>query len=94
MTTAESSPGSLAARWFALLVADADAVVLESQRSARAKAIAAFVRAWKQGAFGAFSPGEQRDLVEEVGQKTRALAEADRSLDVQELLRAAVAELN
>ena len=83
----------MAARWFALLVADADAVVLESQRSARAKAIAAFVRAWKAGAFGAVSSDEKRDLVEEVGQKVRALAEADRSLDVQELLRAAVAEL-
>ncbi|KAI1208915.1 proteasome component [Annulohypoxylon truncatum] len=84
----EGSPDSTAAvvatRWFRLLVANESDVALESQRSSRAKALDAFVKAWKKGVFG--STSEQGSLREEIEQKLKAMAEADRSIDVQKLL--------
>lgn len=86
--TSEGSPdpsaGAVATRWFRLLVANESDVAFESQRSSRAKALDAFVKAWKKGVFGSVS--EQGPLREEMEQKLKAMIEADRSLDVQKLL--------
>ncbi|KAI2472408.1 proteasome component [Annulohypoxylon bovei var. microspora] len=84
----EGSPdptaGTVATRWFRLLVANENDVALESQRTSRAKALDSFVKGWKKGVFGLAS--EQGPLREEMEQKLKALVEADRSIDVQKLL--------
>lgn len=90
VTSAESTAGVVATRWFRLLVAE-EGVMLENQRSSRAKALGAFVSAWKKGVFGPV--GEQGSLHEEMEQKLKAMAEADRSLDVQKLLNQVVQQL-
>ncbi|EMR68103.1 putative proteasome component protein [Eutypa lata UCREL1] len=88
---ADSSSTALATQWFGLLVADEDSVVLESQRLARAKALLAFVKAWKKGAFG---PLEMEGLMEgEVRRKVEDLKGKDRSLDVQKALSGVLGEL-
>ncbi|KAI1134967.1 proteasome component [Hypoxylon sp. FL0543] len=80
----ESTGGGVATRWFRLLVADENDAVLENQRSSRAKALDAFVKAWKKGVFGPVS--EQGLLREEMEQKLKSMVEAERSIDVQKLL--------
>ncbi|KAI0889639.1 proteasome component [Annulohypoxylon maeteangense] len=91
MNQASKSEGSpdptaatVATRWFRLLVANENDIALESQRTSRAKSLDAFVKAWKKGVFGSIS--EQGSLREEMEQKLKAMAEADRSIDVQKLL--------
>ncbi|KAI1456568.1 proteasome component [Annulohypoxylon moriforme] len=80
----DSTAATVATRWFRLLVANESDVALESQRTNRAKALDAFVRAWKKGVFG--STSEQGSLREEMEQKLKVMVEADRSIDVQKLL--------
>ncbi|KAI0432054.1 ECM29 protein [Xylaria sp. FL1042] len=81
-TSTDESP--LARRWFGLLLQDEVSVVLESQRTARAKALLAFAKAWKKGVFGAAS--EQAALNEGMQQKLVQMKTVERSLDVQRLL--------
>ena len=52
-------------------------------------------KTWKKGALGGLRPdgAEQKTLADQVARKIAALAEADRSLDLQEQLKAAAAEL-
>ncbi|KAI1502362.1 proteasome stabiliser-domain-containing protein [Biscogniauxia marginata] len=80
----DPSAGLVATRWFRLLVADEAGVILESQRAGRAKALTAFVKAWKKGVFGPIN--EQGALRQEIEQKLKTMIEAERSLDVQKLL--------
>jgi proteasome component ECM29 len=81
---ASSDQSLLATRWFRLLVQDEAAVVLESQRTTRAKALLALATAWKNCIFG---DGEaQGFLHEEMQQKITQMKTAERSLDVQKLL--------
>ncbi|KAI5858273.1 proteasome component [Durotheca rogersii] len=87
----DSAAGIVATRWFRLLVADRSDVILESQRSIRAKALGAFVKAWKKGTFGPV--GEQGPLHEEVEQRLKEIIGAERSIDVQKLLDQAVQQL-
>ncbi|KAH9908970.1 proteasome component [Xylariomycetidae sp. FL2044] len=87
-SSSDPSGSSVAHRWFTLLVMDEDSVMLESLRSARAKALGSFVKAWKKGVFGPAS--EQVPLREEMQQKLRAMMEAERSLDVKKLLEQVV----
>ncbi|KAI3330886.1 ECM29 protein [Ustulina deusta] len=82
LTSADES--LLAKRWFALLLQDEASVVLESQRTARAKALLAFATAWKKGVFGVAN--EQSSLNEEMQQKLAEMKTVERSLDVQRLL--------
>ncbi|XXG94890.1 hypothetical protein Hte_001149 [Hypoxylon texense] len=89
-TSVDSTAGVVATRWFRLLVAEEE-VMLENQRSSRAKALGAYVKAWKKGIFGPV--GEQGPLHEEMEQKLKAMAEADRSLDVQKLLNQVAQQL-
>lgn len=89
--SADSTTSIVATRWFRLLVADENEVMLENQRSGRAKALGAFVKAWRKGVFG--PAGEQRPLREEMEQKLKAMVEAERSLDVQKLLSQDIQEL-
>ncbi|KAI1372655.1 proteasome component [Hypoxylon crocopeplum] len=79
-----STADIVATRWFRLLVADEDGVVLETQRAGRAKALDAFVKAWKMGVFGPV--GGQGLLREELARKLLAMRQAERSVDVQKLL--------
>ncbi|GAW26997.1 putative proteasome component protein [Rosellinia necatrix] len=81
ITTDESL---LARRWCNILLQDEAGVVLESQRAARAKALVAFVTAWRQGVFGVADG--QRSWEEEMKQKLAQMKTAERSLDVQRLL--------
>ncbi|KAI2638235.1 proteasome component ECM29 [Xylaria nigripes] len=74
----------LATRWFRLLHHDEAAVVLESQRTARAKAILAFATAWKKGIFGAV--GGQGSFHQEMQEKMTQMKTLERSLDVQKFL--------
>ncbi|KAI1352360.1 ECM29 protein [Xylaria sp. FL0043] len=74
----------LARRWFGILLEDEASVVLESQRTARAKALLAFTTAWEKGVFGAAS--KQGSLNEEMQQKLAQMKTVERSLDVQRLL--------
>ncbi|CAJ2501352.1 Uu.00g042050.m01.CDS01 [Anthostomella pinea] len=83
--------GPLATLWFGLLVADDAGVALESQRMARAKALAAFAKTFKKGVFG--PTGEQGVLPGDMQQKLRAMKEAERSIDVQKLLDQVVREV-
>ncbi|KAI0854143.1 ARM repeat-containing protein [Daldinia vernicosa] len=87
----DSSAGTAATRWFRLLVADEKDVILENQRSSRAKALGAFVKALKKGIFGAVS--EQGPLFDEIEQKLRVMIETERSIDVQKLLEQVVQQL-
>ncbi|TGJ86741.1 hypothetical protein E0Z10_g2031 [Xylaria hypoxylon] len=82
--TTNTDESLLATRWFRLLVQDEASVVLESQRTARAKTLLAFAAAWKKGVFGAVN--EQVSLHEEIQQKLTQMKEVERSLDVQRLL--------
>lgn len=83
----DASP--LATRWSRMLTADEAVVMVESQRAGRAQALGAFAEACNQGAFG--------DAVETVRKEARlkvsAMAEAERSLDVQKLLKQAEEKL-
>ncbi|KAI1780223.1 proteasome component [Hypoxylon cercidicola] len=90
VTLADLAAGVVATRWFRLLVTE-DEVMLENQRLSRAKALGAYVSAWKKGIFGPV--GEQGSLHEEMEQKLKAMAEADRSLEVQKLLNQVVQQL-
>ncbi|KAJ2989547.1 hypothetical protein NUW58_g3416 [Xylaria curta] len=74
----------LATRWFRILLLDEAGVVLESQRTARAKALLAFATAWKGRVFG--TVGAQHSLDEEMQQKLAQMKTVERSLDVQRLL--------
>ncbi|KAI1809797.1 proteasome component ECM29 [Poronia punctata] len=74
----------LATRWFRILLQEESGVVLESQRTARAKALLAFAGAWKKGIFGAADA--QAPLHEETQQKITQIKAVERSLDVQKLL--------
>ncbi|KAK6077722.1 proteasome component ECM29 [Seiridium cupressi] len=81
---------SQAARWFNIIIAEAEVVMVESQRAARAKALIAFAEALQRGVFGAigeFVPAK------EMGGKIGTMAEAERSLDVQKLLKQAAAKM-
>ncbi|KAI2614724.1 proteasome component [Hypoxylon fragiforme] len=80
----DTGAGVIATRWFRLLVANEGEVILENQRSSRAKALGAFVKAWNKGVFG--SVGEQGVLREEISEKLKVMVEAERSIDVQKLL--------
>ncbi|OTB08571.1 hypothetical protein M426DRAFT_157726 [Hypoxylon sp. CI-4A] len=82
--SADQTAGIGGTRWFRLLVADENDVVLENQRSSRAKALDAFVKAWKKGVFG--PAWEQGSLRGEIEQKLKSMKEAERSIDVQKLL--------
>ncbi|KAI0502906.1 ECM29 protein [Xylaria bambusicola] len=74
----------LAKRWFNLLLHDESNVALESQRTARAKALLAFVTAWEKGVFGLAN--EQVSLKDDMGQKLAQMKTTERSLDVQRIL--------
>ncbi|RYO74349.1 hypothetical protein DL764_010874 [Monosporascus ibericus] len=87
---ANSGSGVLAIRWLRLIVADEADVVLESQRSGRAKTLLAFVQACKKGVFG---PLAEQGALEDVSQKVKSMAESERSLDVQKLLSGVIAEM-
>ncbi|KAI1487705.1 proteasome stabiliser-domain-containing protein [Biscogniauxia mediterranea] len=87
----DPTSGLVATRWFKLLVADEAGVILESQRTGRAKAIVAFVNVWKKDRFG--PANEQGALRQEMGQKLKMMMEAERSLDVQKLLDQVVRQL-
>ncbi|KAI0176503.1 proteasome component [Hypoxylon sp. FL1284] len=90
-TSAEPTAGVVATRWFRLLTAEQNQTMLENQRLGRAKALGAFVDAWKKGVLGPV--GEQGSLHEEMEQVVKAMAEADRSLDVQKVLNEVVQQL-
>ncbi|KAI1159794.1 proteasome component ECM29 [Nemania serpens] len=83
-TTTSSDESVLATRWFRILLQDEASVVLESQRTARAKALLAFATAWEKGLFGTVSG--QGSLIEEMQQKLTQMKSVERSLDVQKLL--------
>jgi proteasome component ECM29 len=83
-TSASTNESLLATRWFRILLQDEAGVVLESQRTARAKALLAFAMVWKKGVFGAVD--EQGSLYEEMQQKITQMKTVERSLDVQKLL--------
>ncbi|OTA97517.1 hypothetical protein M434DRAFT_391964 [Hypoxylon sp. CO27-5] len=87
----DSTAPAVATRWFRLLVADDNDAVLENQRSSRAKALDAFVKAWKKGVFGPVN--EQGLLREEMEQKLKSMIETERSIDVQKLLGQVVQQL-
>ncbi|KAI5922512.1 proteasome stabiliser-domain-containing protein [Camillea tinctor] len=89
--SSDPSASLVARRWFNLLVADEAGVILESQRTGRAKGIAAFVKVWEKGKFG--PANEQGALRQEMEQKLKAMVEAERSLDVQKLLSQMVRQL-
>ncbi|KAI1383562.1 proteasome component [Hypoxylon trugodes] len=89
--SSDPSGGVVATRWFRLLAADENNVVLENQRSSRAKALDSFVKAWKKGIFGPASG--QGPLHEEMAQKIKAMIEGERSIDVQKLLGQVVQQL-
>ncbi|KAJ3579160.1 hypothetical protein NPX13_g1407 [Xylaria arbuscula] len=74
----------LAKRWFTLLLYEEASVALESQRTARAKALLAFVAAWEKGVFG--NTSEQGQLKKEMQEKLAEMKTVERSLDVQRLL--------
>ncbi|KAH9999729.1 proteasome component [Xylariaceae sp. FL0662B] len=82
--SADPSAGAVASRWFRLLTADEADIVLESQRSSRAKALGSFVKAWEKRVFGPVDA--QEPLRQEMGEKIGAMAQAERSIDVQKLL--------
>ncbi|KAI0538113.1 ECM29 protein [Xylaria digitata] len=82
--TTNTDEDLLATRWFTLLLQDEAGVVLESQRTARAKTLLAFARAWKKGVFGAINT--QGSLYQEIQQKLMQMKVVERSLDVQMLL--------
>lgn len=77
----------LATRWFRLLV-DEEEVMLENQRLSRAMALGAYVKTLKRGIFGAW--GQQGAFIRE---RVKAMADEDRSLDVQKLLYDVVEQL-
>ncbi|KAI8631992.1 proteasome component ECM29 [Xylariaceae sp. FL1651] len=81
---ARSDESLLATRWFKILLQDEAGVILESQRTSRAKALLAFVKAWEKGIFGTVD--EHSSLYQEMQQKVKQVKEADRSLDVQKVL--------
>ncbi|KAJ8123765.1 hypothetical protein ONZ43_g360 [Nemania bipapillata] len=83
-TTTDSDGSLLSTRWFRILLYDDASVVLESQRTARAKALLSFATAWKQGVFGVVNG--QGSLHEEMRQKLAQMKTVERSLDVQRLL--------
>ncbi|KAI0386009.1 proteasome component [Hypomontagnella monticulosa] len=89
--TVPTSTSTVATRWFRLLVAHENEALLENQRSSRAKALGAFVKAWKKGILG--PTGEQGPLREEMEQRLKAMSEAERSIDVQKLLDQVVQQL-
>ncbi|KAI1760689.1 proteasome component [Hypoxylon sp. FL1150] len=80
---------TLATRWYGLLM-EGGAGMLENQRLSRAKALGAYVNAWKRGIFGPLRE-EYRTFMRK---EFTALAEEDRSLDVQKVLFDAVDQLN
>jgi proteasome component ECM29 len=79
--------GELGSRWFRTLMAEEDVVMVESQRAARAKALVAYAEASRRGVFGIAGESGRFSTAGEMSSKIRALAEAERSLDVQGLLR-------
>ncbi|KAI3323341.1 proteasome component ECM29 [Xylariaceae sp. AK1471] len=81
---ASTDKSLLATRWFRILLQDEAGVILESQRTARAKALLAFATTWKKGIFGAVDG--QGSLYEEMQQKIMQMKAVERSLDVQKLL--------
>ncbi|KAI8957573.1 ARM repeat-containing protein [Daldinia sp. FL1419] len=87
----DSSKGTVAARWFRLLVADENGVILENQRLNRAKALGAFAKALTKGIFGAVS--EQGLIIDEMKQKLSSMIEGERSIDVQKLLEQVIQQL-
>ncbi|KAI8946005.1 proteasome component ECM29 [Xylaria longipes] len=74
----------LATRWFTILLLDEASVVLESQRTARAKVLVALATAWKEGVFGVVDG--QRSFEEDMQQKLTQMKSMERSLDVQRIL--------
>ncbi|KAH8195545.1 hypothetical protein TruAng_010282 [Truncatella angustata] len=93
-TTPESSkaPGSssTASRWLTALVAEKDVVMVENQRTARAKALIAFAEALNRDVFGAVEPSTVVGMREKIGN----LIGEERSLDVEKLLKQAVVKLD
>ncbi|KAI1849213.1 hypothetical protein JX266_005174 [Neoarthrinium moseri] len=86
--TSNLDAAPLATRWFHMLVAEEHVSILESQRTARAKALVAFAESWEKGVFGPTSTlGGASDTYR---QKLGAMGVAERSLDVQKLLKQAV----
>ncbi|KAI1322904.1 proteasome component ECM29 [Xylariaceae sp. FL0255] len=83
-TISSTDESVLAMRWFRLLLQDESDVLLESQRSSRARAFGAFASAWRKGIFG--PANEQGALSGEMVQKIEQMMEAERSLDVQKIL--------
>ncbi|KAI0402770.1 ECM29 protein [Xylaria palmicola] len=83
-TVTSTDEGVLATRWFRILVLDDAAVMLESQRTIRAKSLLAFAAAYEKGVFGPVS--RQGALDEEMQQKVAQMKTVERSLDVQRLL--------
>ncbi|KAI1117958.1 proteasome component ECM29 [Nemania sp. NC0429] len=79
-----SDESLLATRWFRILLQDEANVVLESQRTARAKALLAFATAWEKGLFGAVNG--QGSLIGEMQEKLTQMKSVERSLDVLKLL--------
>lgn len=81
-----STASPLATKWFNMVIAEAEVVMIESQRASRARALIALAEASKRGVFGQLGGSGP---AQEMGGKIHALAEAERSLDVQKLLRQA-----
>ncbi|ORY62472.1 proteasome stabiliser-domain-containing protein [Pseudomassariella vexata] len=99
MKTAEAPPPppnskaiTIASKWFtAIAVWDADVVMVESQRLSQAKAINAFVDKCNQGIFG--PAVGQEALRQQMNERLLAMVKAERSLDVQKVLKQAVQKL-
>ncbi|KAI0200250.1 proteasome component ECM29, partial [Astrocystis sublimbata] len=81
---ASTDESTLAMRWLSILLLDEANVALESQRTARAKALLALATAWNRGVFGAVDG--QLSFAEEMQQNIAQMKTTERSLDVQRLL--------
>lgn len=79
----------IGSRWLEMLTAESDVAMVESQRAARAKALLSFGGVLGKGVFGS----QTKDLTEDAKNRIGVLVEAERSLDVQKLLRQAAAAL-
>lgn len=92
-----ADPAAVGTRWFAALTAAEEsggggtsaAPLVENQRTARAKALVAFAEAVGSGVFG----GSTETLRGEAGRKIAAMVDAERSLDVQKVLKQAGEQL-
>lgn len=82
----------VAMNWFGMLTGEGEGAgpgttnMVENHRTSQAKAINAFVDAWRSGLFGIPLASQGGEM----GRKITAMVESERSLDVQRLLKQAV----